>query len=135
MDPKSQKLADAAERQKALDEISAEDLAKIQAHKASTKGSLPVDNEWLLLAEFGITFGWQAYLDAKNDRRDENGNLYVNGAEMMTLIEASRRLRAGEMFENAQTSFIGAVSGQTKKAAQTFNNLTKGLIKRMKADE
>lgn len=123
------------ERQKALDDITPEELEKIRKHQASTKGSLPVDNEWLLLTEFAMTFGWQAYLDAKNDALDENGNLKVNGAEMMTLIEASRRLRHREMFENAQTSFIGAGSAQSKKPAQTFTNLTSKIVNKTKADE
>ena len=123
------------ERQKALDNISSEDLEKIQKHQASTKGALTVDNEWLLLTEFALKFGWQAYLDAKNDARDDNGNLIVSSAEMMTLIEASRRLKYRDMFQDAQTSFIGSASSKSKKPTQTFNSLTNNIVKKTKADE
>lgn len=118
-----------------LDELSPEDLEKIEEHQASTIGSHPVDQEWLLLAEFGIRFGWQAYLDAKNDARDENGNLIVTGAEMRTLIEASRRLEARELYDRATASFIGSASAGTKNPAKTFKTLTKDIINQMKADE
>lgn len=126
---------DKQSRQQALDSVSAEDLAKIEAHKASTKGSLPIDDEWLLLAEFAIAYGWQAYLDAKNDRLDEHGNLIVSGAEMMTLIEASRRIRARNMYENAQTSFVSDLASQSKNPVQSFNKMSKSMSKGAQADK
>jgi hypothetical protein len=116
-----------------LDELSPEDLEKIS--QPSTSGASPVDQEWLLLAEFGLKFGWQAYLDAKNDAVDENGNLKVTGAEMLTLIEASRRLEARGLYDQTTASFIGSVSAQSKKPGQTFKSLTKDIIKQTKADE
>lgn len=110
-----------------LDDISAEDLAKIEAHQAETKGAMPVDVEWLLLAEFAKAYGWEAYMAAKNDE--------ISAAEMLTLIEANRRLESRRMFEDAQTAFVGAVSAQTKKPTNTFKNLTKDIIKRTKVDQ
>ena len=120
----------AEERQKALDDISAEDLAKIQSHQASTQGAYPVDEEWLLLAEFAITFGWQAYLDVKHDKREN-----VTGAEMLTLLEASRKLKSGNLYDMATASFIGAGSAQSKKPGQTFQSMTKNIIKQTKVDK
>jgi hypothetical protein len=134
-DKTPQKPADAKARQEALDSISAEDLEKIKAHQASTKGSFPVDQEWLLLAEFGMKFGWQAYLDAKNDSRDENGNLIVSGVEMLTLIEASRKIEWAKVYNDARSSLIGTGSAQSKKPAQTFKSLTADIIKQTKVDE
>lgn len=127
MDPKNQKAASAAARQKALLDISDEDLEKIKAHQASTKGAMPVDNEWLLATEFAITFGWQAYLDFKDDN--------ISSEEFLTLIEASRKLRYREMYENAQTTFAGAGAAQSSKPSQTFSSMTKGIINKTKADE
>lgn len=126
--PKKKASSTAAERQALLDSISDDELAKIQAHKASTEGAYKVDQEWLLLAEFGIAYGWQAYLDAKSDQ--------ITAAEMLTLVEASRKLRAREMFENAQTSFTGSAAGQSgKKATSVFKTMTRAIIKRTKVDE
>lgn len=110
-----------------LDDISAEDLAKIEAHKADTKGAMPVDVEWLLLAEFAKAYGWGAYMSARNDE--------ISAAEMLTLVEANRKLEARRMFEDSQTAFVGAVSAQTKKPTNTFKNLTKDIIKKTKADQ
>ena len=127
---RQKKADDVAERQKALDNISEQDLEKIKAYQASTEGAYKVDEEWLLLAEFAITFGWQAYLDVKHDNIDN-----VTGAEMLTLIEASRKLRAVEMFENSQTSFIGSLAAKTNNPFNYLKKMTKNLAKRMKADE
>jgi hypothetical protein len=132
----------AAERQKALDEISSEDLAKVQALQASTKGSLPVDEEWLLLTEFALKFGWEAYLDAKFDRRfkkgecepEQEGMLKVDGEEMRTLIEASRRLEYYDMYKASVASFVGAVSAHSKKPSASFTRISKDMIKKAKAD-
>lgn len=114
------------ERQKALDEISAEDLAKIKAHQAKTEG-YPVDNEWLLLTEFAMTFGWQAYLSAKNDE--------ITTMEMGTLIEASRKIKAAQLYQDAYAVLIGSGSAQAKKPSQVFTRLTADIIKQTKVTE
>ena len=129
------KLKDAQARQKELDEISAEDLAKIKAHQASTKGAMPVDQEWLLLAEFAKAYGWQAYLDVKNDKRDPNGNLLITGAEFLTLIEANRKLDAIQLFRDSQASLIGSGSAQSKSPSSTFKSLTKNIINQTKVEQ
>lgn len=115
------------ERQKALDSITPEELDKIKGHQAKTDGAYPVDNEWLLLAEFAMTFGWEAYLTAKQDR--------ITMPEMLTLIEASRKIKAVSFYQNAQASFIGAGSAQSKKPGDTFKRLTKDIVKQTKVKE
>lgn len=115
------------ERQKALDDITPEELEKVKAHQASTKGHQPVDNEWLLLTEFAMTFGWQAYLEARDD--------VLPLSEMLTLIEASRKIKATQHYQNAQAVLIGAGSAQSKKPSKTFNSLTKDIIKQTKVNE
>lgn len=117
---------DAKSRQQALDNISREELAKIQAHQARTSGAFKVDDEWLLLTEFAKAFGWQAYLDVKADK--------IDTAEMMTLIEANRRLEYMQMFRDAQASFVGCGSAQSKSPAKTFRSLTDSIIKKVRAN-
>lgn len=117
----------AKERQAALDNISPEELEKVKAHQASTKGAYPVDQEWLLLAEFGLKFGWQAYLDAKTDK--------IEMKEMLTLIEASRKLEWAAIFNEARTTLIGVGSANSKKPSQTFKSLTKDIIKNTRISE
>lgn len=109
------------------DKISPEDLLKIQEHQADTEGAYPVDNEWLLLAEFAKAYGWQAYIAVKQDK--------VTMPEMLTLVEANRKLEALDHYRNAEAAFIGAGSSQTKKPSSTFKTLTKHIIKRTKVQE
>jgi hypothetical protein len=114
------------ERQQALDNISAEELARIKAHQASTQGAYPVDNEWLLLAEFGKAYGWDAYLHAREDK--------ITGAEMLTLVEASRKLDYIKQFRMAEAVLAGAATAFTGKS-QTFKALTQEIIKKTKVKE
>lgn len=113
-------------RQRQIDNVSAEDLLKVKKHQTSTNGSLPVDQEWLLLAEFAIKFGWQAYLDAKQDK--------ISLSEMLTLIEAGRRLDDFKHYQNAEASFIASVSANAKRAGNTFRDLTNKILNRTKPD-
>lgn len=109
-----------------LETLSKADLDKIAKLKASTEGHYKVDNEWLLLTEFALKFGWDAYRDAKEDR--------ILLSEMLTLLEASRRLDNYEFYKAAQASFIGAGSARSKKPSNTFKQLTRKILKGMKAD-
>lgn len=118
---------DKKSRQQALDDVSVDDLEKIKAHQAKTKSAYPVDQEWLLLAEFARTYGWQAYIDVKND--------VITTPEMMTLIEANRKLEALDFYNHAQASFIASASSQGKKPADAFKRMTKNIIKNSKVDE
>lgn len=127
MSKKPQGANNAKERQKALSSISSEELEKVKAHQASTKGAVPVDEEWLLLAEFAMKFGWQAYKDVKEDA--------ITGKEMRTLIEASRKLDWSDTYRMSIANFLGSVSAQSKKPSNTFNTMTKNLIKEAKADQ
>lgn len=124
---KKKPSANAIDRQKALDEISAEDLAKIKAHQASTDGAYPVDNEWLLLAEFGKAYGWEAYKDARDDK--------IGAPEMLTLIEANRKLEAMQLYKASYASLVGAGSAQAKKPSSVFKSMTKDIIKQTKVQQ
>lgn len=115
------------ERQAALNNISDEDLAKIQKLTSAEQKAVKVDDEWLILAEFGKHYGWQAYLAAKNNE--------ISTEEMMTLIAAARKLDYLDLYMNARAVFIGAGSVQAKKPSDAFVQLTRDLIKETKADE
>jgi hypothetical protein len=110
-----------------LDSASAEDLAKIEEHQASTDGAYPVDNEWLLLAEFAKAYGWQAYLDARDDK--------IGMPEMLTLVEANRKLQSLELYRASLASLIGSGSAQAKKPSSAFKSMTKDMIKQAKVKE
>ena len=111
------------ERQALLENMSVDDLAKVQA---KTGSSVKVDIEDLLLTEFALKFGWQAYKEARDD--------IIKGKEMMTLLTASRKLDALRLYNDAQASFIGAGAAASKKPSQTFNTLTRKLAKSVEAD-
>lgn len=112
--------------QNLLDLATPEELEKIQAHQSST-GSVPVDDYWMLLAEFGKAYGWEAYKDARDDK--------ITLEEMMTLIEASRKLEHLQQYKDTLAVFYGSGSVQSKSPGTTFDKLTRQFIKQAKADE
>lgn len=107
---------------KVLQPSKEDELKLAQFNKSSTV----VDDEWMLLAEFGKAYGWEAYQAAKNDE--------VSLQEMMILIEANRRLEYKDQYRMSQAAFAGAGSAQSKKPSSTFRALTKNLLKKSKAD-
>lgn len=123
MSSKQTKYPTAAERQKALNEISEADRQKIEA---KTSESIKVDPEWMLLAEFGLMYGWQALLDAKQDR--------ITGAEMMSLLMAGRKVQAGYQYDMTLASFIGSIAAKAKNPGSQFGKLTKQMLKKAQAD-
>lgn len=126
----SQNKPTAAERQAALDNISEEDLAKIQS--ITNKNTIKVDDEWLILAEFAKHFGWAAYKDVRKDFVQTDT---ISSGEMMSLIAAARKLDLLSMYNDSRASFIGAISAASKKPSETFKRLTDKIIKNTKADE
>ena len=112
------------ERQAALDNVSAEDLAKIQRVQGKT---IKVYDEDLLLAEFAQKFGWQAYQDVKSDK--------VTSNEMARLLAASRKLEMKQLYLQAQAAFIGAGAVNSKKPSQAFKSMTSKILRDMEADK
>jgi len=108
------------------DEIDPKDLEKIRAYQARTGSTIKVDDHWLLLTEFALAFGWQAYRDVIDDK--------IQLDEMMTMLEAKRKLDYLNLYQDARTAFIGAGSAQSKKPSQAFKTMTREFIKKAKAD-
>ena len=113
------------ERQKQIDSISAEDLAKIQAKTTVVK----VDVEDVLEAEFLMKFGFTAYWALYPEKNPKDG---ITANEMLRLLNASRKVDSFNQYANAQSSFIGAASAQSKKPSSTFESATQSLKKNMR---
>ena len=110
-------------------------LEEIELASVSDKSPYPVDDYWLLLAEWLDFAGYQAYLDVKNDRRDEFGNLIIEPAEFYTLMAAKRKLDSAKMIRAAEAGFIATGSLKTKNPHNTLKSLLKPLQEHVKADE
>lgn len=106
-----------------LDDLTQEDLDKIDSYL--NKGVV-VDDYWMLLAEFGKAFGWEAYKDARDD--------LISIDEMMTLIEAHRRLESLDQYRISVATYIAVGSTKTKRPNQTFRKSTKQMLNSAKAD-
>jgi plasmid maintenance system killer protein len=119
------KLQTAQERQKALSNIPAADLEKIKAINGSQ--SIKVDEEWMILAEFALRYGWDAYLAAKNDLISLN--------EVITLIEAARRIEIRGTYNSAHAVLIGTLAANAKQPSSAFEKMTKDFTRKMEADE
>lgn len=113
------------ERQAAIDTISAEDLAKIQAKTEVVK----VDVEDVLEAEFLMKFGFTAYWSLYPEKDPHEG---ITANEMIRLINASRKVDAFNQYAQAQTAFIGAAAAQSRKPSATFESATQSIKKNMR---
>lgn len=112
------------ERQQALDNLTAEELAKVAQKQVS---EIDVDPEWMALVEFARVFGWDAYLAVKRDE--------LTMEEMATLLQASRKLDYLRQVEMSQAVFIAIASANSKNPATTFKKLIQGIINRAKVHE
>ena len=112
--------------------LSPDDLAKLEELQTNTDGAYPVDNEWLIMAEWLSIAGYQAYLDARDDARDNDGKLLIPMEEILTLIAATRKLEAIKHYKNSEAVLIGSGSAQSKSPSNTFRTLTKEIINQAK---
>lgn len=109
-------------------ELTADELDKISSHQTSTEGAYIVDDAWLRLAEFGKAYGWEAYTAARDDK--------IPAGEMLTLIEANRKLEAMKQYQVAEAVLIGSGTVQAgKKATSFFRSMTKHIINKVKVQE
>lgn len=111
------------ERQALLDNVPDEELAKIRQAQGN---KVLVEPEDLLLAEFGIKFGWEAYKEARDDK--------IKAKEMNRLIAASRKLDNLELYRNSMASYIGVGAVNSKSPSKSFKSMTSKLSKSTEAD-
>lgn len=126
------------ERQAALNNISAEDLAKIQEKNTN---KTPVYEEDLVYAEVLDRWGWNAYVAIRNDEpllvdalSGSKTKRALSSKELMTLLAASRKLDLLKQYMAAQASLIGAGSAQSKSPSKTFTSMTKKILDKVEAD-
>lgn len=109
------------------DLIKQDDLLKAEEARIESQG-VKVDREWMLMAEFGRTFGWEAYKDARDD------NIGID--EMVMLLLADRKNQSFQQYNNSLASFIGAGAAKAgKKSSSVFKQMTAKFLKNAKADE
>jgi hypothetical protein len=107
-------------------EISEEDMAKVMRARQRHEKT-KVNDSWLFLAEFGYYFGWDGIQAIRTD------SICIEEAE--ALLIGARKVWNGKVYDQASASFIGSVSAQSKRPAQTFKKITTGLLKSTKADK
>lgn len=92
--------------------------------KESSK--LKIDNEQLLVAEFGKYYGWGGVSAILNNEIDFD--------TMAWLLEAGRRIASEYNYNLSYASFIGSISSKSKNPSSTFEQLTKNMTLKAKAD-
>ena len=112
------------ERQAALDNISPEDLEKIQR---KNKKRIKVTSEDMLIAELAMLYGWGAYRDVKDNK--------ISLKEMLIMIEAGRRLEKLESYDALYASYVGSLLPQTKNPNSNFDRIANKILKQAEADK
>jgi hypothetical protein len=107
-------------------QLSPEDLEKVRRRKERESGSIKVDEFDLLVAEFGMFYGYTAVLTVLNDD--------ITLADMLRLLEAARRVDARNQYNQAAAVFTAVASANSKRPAAAFNANSRSYVKRMKAD-
>lgn len=76
-----------------------------------------LEPEWLILAEFGSYFGWQAVMDVRNDN--------ITFQEMHKLLAASRRLESIRRYNNVMDTYAAniAIHDKGKALKQTLKGI------------
>lgn len=100
--------------------ISVSDSFKKKIAKRKTiQKEQEVDDEWALVAEFGLYFGWEAVKEVLND--DISKDL------LLALVLGARKVRSIDRYEATQGMFLAHVSTKSKKPADTFMKVTKKM--------
>ena len=104
----------------AWDELLQRDAEKIKQIGESRKAVVAkqgVEPEFLLLAEFGLFFGWQAVQGAMNNE--------ISFAQMHKLLEGARRVESINRYNRLIDAFAVKVSPHDKN--KMFNRLTEEI--------
>lgn len=107
-------------------ELKPEDAEKIRRSRERSEKLLKVDDEMILVAEFGMYYGYAAVQAVLNDEIDIH--------QMLWLVEAARKVDARDQYNLAVAVFTAVGSTNSKDPSKTFASSTKALLKRMRAD-
>lgn len=86
-------------------ERDADKIAEIKKFRDKSK----LEPEWLLLAEFGLFFGWQAVIDARQDK--------ISFDEMNKLLAAARRLDSMNRYNRVIDTYTAVIAPHDKGKA------------------
>lgn len=104
-----------------LDLMSAEDAtkARVKAAKREARASEVMTAEYMLLAELGVYYGWQAVMSVLDD------TITIPQARMF--IEGARKMHSADVLDSA----IAGVAANAKKKSH-FEKVMKPFITNMK---
>jgi hypothetical protein len=125
MQPQPQQAKSATPAKQYL-EISPEDEAKIKARVAKHEATPKLTEENLLIAEFGMFYGYEAMRDAMSDE--------ISANEFTWLLEAARRVDARNQYNLSAAVFTAVATANAKKPAAEFKKNTAHYLKAAKAD-
>lgn len=101
-----------------LQELLERDKDVIEQLQKKRKSSA-IEPEWVLLAEFGLHFGWEAVRDAREDK--------ISFAEMNKLLAASRALKAAERYNVILDIYTANAAVHDKKGATALKETLRDL--------
>lgn len=107
-------------------QLKPEDEARLLARASSRSTTPKIDAEHLVIAEFGMYFGWGGIEAIFNDA--------ISGDTMEWLLEAARRVDIRNQFNGASGTFTAVASANAKHPSQAFKANTREYAKGMKAD-
>lgn len=91
-----------------LQELLQRDADKISEIKRSRDRN-KIEPEWLLLAEFGLYFGWQAVQDVREDK--------ISFQEMNKLLAAARRIDSMNRYNKVMDQYVTIIAPHDKGKA------------------
>lgn len=106
--------------------LSAEDLAKIRKRR-EREDAVKVDDNWMFIGEFGYYYGFEGVRAVINNEID------FDTAQL--LLQASRKVWAGKVYDLGRVGFIGSTAANAKKPTDVFNKNTKDLLKDSRPDK
>lgn len=126
MQPQTQQANAAPKPQKQYLEISPADEAKIKARIAKQDAAPKLTEENLLIAEFGMFYGYEAMRAAQRDE--------IAADEFSWLLDAARRLDARNQYNLSAAVFTAVASVNGKKPGDDFKKNAAHYLKTAKAD-
>lgn len=107
-------------------QLKPEDVAKAKERAAKRDATPKLSEENLLIAEFGMYYGWEAMRAAQSDE--------VSADEFSWLLDAARRVDTRNQYNLASAVFTAVASANSKKPSADFKRNTAHYLKAMKAD-
>lgn len=101
-----------------LNELLERDKDLIQELEKARDGG-KVEPEWVLLAEFGLYFGWQAVKDVREDN--------ISFQEMNKILSAARKIRAMNRYNEVMDIYLAYAAVHDKKGAAALKETLKSL--------